>query len=90
MRTKEEILLPLHSHCPEELEMVIPWDSALKAMDEYAREHVFAFLKFRDEYQKKERAEWIEYCAKNYNGMLTAFVGAADEKIYEEFLRVTP
>lgn len=36
-KSKEEILFPLHGHCPEELEMVYRHDEVLKAMDEWAK-----------------------------------------------------
>lgn len=57
------------------------------SMDEYAREHLFAFLKFRVQYQKIERARYMDDCLKNFGGMSYGWTGASDEVIYEEFLR---
>ena len=41
--TKDEILFPLHCHCPEELEMMWDETNAKKAMDEYAKQVAIGF-----------------------------------------------
>lgn len=57
------------------------------AMREYAREHLFAYLKFREQYQKIERARYMDDCLMNFGGMFYGWTGASDEVIYEEFSR---
>lgn len=41
--TKEEILFPLHQHCPEEIERVYSHENAVQAMDTYGRQEAIAF-----------------------------------------------
>ena len=56
-------------------------------MDEYAKDHLFAYLKFREQYQKIERTRYMDDCLKNFGGMSYGWTGSSDEVIYEEFLR---
>jgi hypothetical protein len=58
---------------------------AYDAMDEYAKETVFDFLKFREKYQREERDKVIIEQVR-VGGVFT-WIGASDEKIYEEYLK---
>ena len=85
MKTKEEIIAkrkamleyPSYYH-ESEIETM---------MDEYAKDHLFAYLKFREQYQKIERTRYMDDCLKNFGGMSYPWTGSSDEVIYEEFLR---
>lgn len=59
-------------------------DTVHKAMDEYAKQQVFAFIKFKEEYQREERRKVIEEQARV--GGMFSWIGASDEKIYEQFI----
>lgn len=68
MKTKEEILFPVHGHCPEELGVVYRHEDVLKAMDEFAEETVLAFEKWLSENTeiiKEDKITLYRYCDKN-------------------------
>lgn len=69
---------------------IYPDEQIFIAMEMYAKQQVFAFLKFREEFKRRERDEMIKLHAKL--GGTTTWVGTSDEKIYEEFekLNVEP
>ena len=74
-KTKEEILFPIHMHCPEELDVVYDHDRILVAMDEYAKQQAIEFKSFVSHYM---------------NGDLTEDEPnkeATDEWLWEEFIK---
>lgn len=64
--------------------IVEQWGNAVYNKETLVRNYVFDFLEFREKYQRQERNKMIEVHAKL--GGTTTWVGASDEKIYQEFI----
>jgi hypothetical protein len=76
--TKQEILDQLQKENPTSIPV-------FKAMEAYAKQQIFAYLEFREQYIKAERARIVEEALREKRG-LPAWTDTPDEIIYEKFL----
>lgn len=84
--TKEEILRKKLELAGIDLITSVPQfkTGIYNAMDEYAKQQVFEFLKFKEKFQRKERADFHKECVRL--GGLFSYVGASNENIYNQFI----